>query len=261
MLLNSDGRLAVLSSDDYGLDYLVVYKSGKRLLKKYLGSRDNGFVGWYHDAVVFRGDGKLRTVNVPTGRLSAFDGPEDTVRARSLRTGDILMRDPADGTVVEFLGKDGRKSRWSRPVGLGDWTVVANRYLAIECWPEVGDTVDTTQTRLWIIDLKTSHDRMIDVSYTAGLVPGRSADELVFGLSVGSKLRITALDLKSLKRQTLATVGNGATELVGLSQDLRWALLNTGYADVGPGYLWAINLTTGKTVRVQENIYGCLLSP
>lgn len=264
MLAAEGGSLAVLTDDNEGTaNLLIVYRFGKRLMKLKLKYNDIRIVGWYRGSVVLQADNRLIKISVPAGAVSKFEGPQDTVKVMSLPNGDVFIRETDTQTVIELRSKDGKKTTWNKPVGTGLWTVIGNRYLAIDCSPIVGDTIDTTKPRLWIIDLRTSKDKMIDMGEIMGFTPGRSADELIIGLPISaSNFRVEALDLKSLKRKTLATVRYGdTTQLVGLSPDKQWVLLNTGYAEVGPGFLWAINLAKSKIVRLRENVYNCLLSP
>lgn|GEM_PF-6477577 len=258
---SSTGMLAVLASDDDGNEFVAAYKSGKRLLKKYLRSTGNTLAGWYRSSIVVVSDGRPVQVALATGELTAFAGPQDTGQVDSLSTGDVFVRFGKAQDTVELRTTDARSYSWQKPLrpDQESWTVVGNRYLALSCSLMRGDNVFAGEPRLWLIDLENRNDRLLEVRTVCGLTPGRKPNELLIG-SCDSRFRVEALDLKLMKRRTLLVARNTRSELVGLSVDKKWLLLHTGYADVGPGYLWAVNLVTHKTVRIQENVYGCTLS-
>lgn len=259
MKLNSDGRLAVLCEDEEGTGFILVYKARKRLLRKSIGSGDNDILGWYHGKVVVRTGEDIRGLNVSTGELSPLDLPKDLVIAVSADSGDILIRETARGSIAEFTGRDGKKACWKRPLGtsFSNNLVISDRWVVVEC---AGS--ESSFTSLWIFDLKTSEDKVVNLhDWISGVAAGRSGAEVLIGLASESNFRVEGLDLRSTRRTTLATVNNRRTDLVGLSLDKRWAVLQSGYNEVGPGCLWALNLSTRKRVRMQENVYDCVLAP
>lgn len=262
MVMNEDGVLAVLTGDDQYVSGVVeFYSAGHLVSKQKLGYSGVDMLGWVGNNLIVSVDDKLLQIDYKTGKMSAIGNADGIKAISSLGKASFVIKETSTSVVVEYKTNQGHRLTWGKYGGCGMWTLVGKYMLAMELSPIYKGSVDTTKSRLWAIDFSSGKQRSFELQTpNNGFCSGRRDSELIIGVSAKHKgLRIMAMDLHSGKQNTLATVkrNGNLSSLVGLTPDRRWLLVITGYASVGPGKLWALNLSSNKQANLLGNVYEC----
>ncbi len=150
---------------------------------------------------------------------------------------------------------------WPLPRGMDSsspMVVTAGRYVSLELRRR-----DGAGSALWIVDTAARRTRQVQVRGLSGICAGRSDTEVLASCDgYGRKGAAPAIVSVSVRTGAMATVRmlNGTYNLLGLSTDRRWVVVEHVTHEVGPIPLEAILLASGTTVVLEPQAYTtCIL--
>lgn len=264
ILSNGRGCIASEEVDDSGMFSIIeVYRAGNMICRRRFPSDQTDPLGWDRNGLIVRVGKSLVSINSATGRASTIGHADNTTAVAATSSGEVRVSDNSRASNVEFVRKGHVRRRWSRYVHTSDLRMVGDRFVVLECNPIKGSVIDGSNSGLWTIDLLTGRERYISTgAYNNGFCAGRNENELLLATRTHpGGIRLQSIQLRSGMKSTI-TILHGdqhLTSLVGLAPDRRSLLLNTGYAAVGPGKLWSLDLQTRSQMHLMDNVYDCVL--